>query len=87
MKGERKEGWLEPGDMVKAGDFKVLKTGEWSEVKQLTGFVHKSHHAPVWRPAAKTPTIEERRAMLAISTEIINREEEEKRDRYERGRA
>lgn len=68
QRSKRKTGWLEPGDMVQTGDFKVLKTGEWTEVKGL-GFQHKAHHAPVWRPATKTPTLDERKAMLAISTE------------------
>lgn len=72
MKGDRKIGWLEPGDTVQAGDFKVLKTGEWAEMKGL-GFQHKAHHMPVWRPAAKTPTRDERKAMLAVAKEQQDR--------------
>jgi hypothetical protein len=83
MKGERKSGWLEPGDKVRTGDLVVLRDGELKE-ETKGGYTHKSHHMPKWRPPFPLPSMKERQEMLDVAREVQDRWEQEKRDRYGR---
>lgn len=46
-----KDGWLEEGDKVNAGDYVLMGTGELMQI-DMGGYVHKDMHNPKWRPPA-----------------------------------